>query len=42
MHLTCVDASEGMLTRLQERLHARGLEAQVVRADVRYLDLREE
>jgi ubiquinone/menaquinone biosynthesis C-methylase UbiE len=40
--LTCVDASEGMLTRLQERLHACGLAAQVVRADVRYLDLREE
>jgi SAM-dependent methyltransferase len=40
--LTCVDASEGMLARLEERLRARKLEARVVRADVRYLNLREE
>jgi SAM-dependent methyltransferase len=40
--LTCVDASEGMLARLEERLRARKLEARVVRADVRYLDLCEE
>ncbi len=40
--LTCVDASEGMLARLEERLRARKLEARVMRADVRYLDLREE
>jgi SAM-dependent methyltransferase len=40
--LTCVDASEGMLARLEERLRARKLKARVVRADVRYLDLREE
>jgi ubiquinone/menaquinone biosynthesis C-methylase UbiE len=40
--LTCVDASEGMLARLEERLRARKLEARVVQADVRYLDLREE
>jgi SAM-dependent methyltransferase len=40
--LTCVDASAGMLARLEERLRALQLEAQVLRADVRYLDLREE
>jgi SAM-dependent methyltransferase len=40
--LTCVDASKGMLARLQERLRARELEARVVRADVRHLDLGEE
>src|SRR3712207_2127155 len=40
--LTCVDASEGMLARLEERLRARKLKARVVREDVRYLDLREE
>jgi SAM-dependent methyltransferase len=40
--LTCVDASKGMLARLQERLRARKLEARVVRADVRHLDLGEE
>ena len=40
--LTCVDASAGMLARLQERLRARELEARVVRADVRHLDLGEE
>ena len=40
--LTCVDASEGMLARLKERLQARELEARVVRADVRRLDLPEE
>ncbi len=36
--LTCVDASEGMLERLQERLRARDLEARVVQADVRHLE----
>jgi len=40
--LTCVDASEGMLARLEERLRARKLEARVLGADVRYLDLGEE
>jgi SAM-dependent methyltransferase len=40
--LTCVDASEGMLARLEERLRARKLEARVLRADVRHLDLGEE
>jgi SAM-dependent methyltransferase len=40
--LTCVDASEGMLARLEERLHARKLNARVMRTDVRYLDLHEE
>jgi SAM-dependent methyltransferase len=40
--LTCVDASAGMLARLEERLHAGKLEARVVRADVRHLDLGEE
>lgn len=40
--LTCVDASEGMLARLEQRLRARHLEARVLRADVRHLDLREE
>jgi SAM-dependent methyltransferase len=40
--LTCVDASEGMLAQLKERLRARKLQARVVRADVRYLDLGEE
>jgi SAM-dependent methyltransferase len=40
--LTCVDASEGMLARLEERLHSRKLNARVMRADVRYLDLHEE
>jgi SAM-dependent methyltransferase len=40
--LTCVDASAGMLRRLEERLHARNLDARVVRADVRHLDLGEE
>jgi len=42
VNLSCVDASEGMLARLEERLRALQLEAQVLRADVRYLDLREE
>jgi hypothetical protein len=37
--LTCVDASEGMLARLKERLRARRLKARVVRADVRHLKL---
>ncbi len=40
--LTCVDASERMLARLEERLHARKLDARVLRADVRYLDLCDE
>jgi SAM-dependent methyltransferase len=40
--LTCVDVSAGMLTRLQERLHVRKLNARVVRADVRHLDLGKE
>jgi SAM-dependent methyltransferase len=40
--LTCVDASEGMLARLEERLRAQKLEARVLRADVRHLDLHEE
>jgi SAM-dependent methyltransferase len=40
--LTCVDASAGMLARLEEGLRARKLEARVVRADVRHLDLGEE
>jgi SAM-dependent methyltransferase len=39
--LTCVDASAGMLARLEERLHARKLKARVVRTDVRHLDLGE-
>jgi SAM-dependent methyltransferase len=39
VELTCVDASEGMLARLEERLHARKLEAKVIRVDVRHLDL---
>jgi SAM-dependent methyltransferase len=40
--LTCVDASEGMLARLEERLRERKLKARVVRADVRHLELGEE
>jgi SAM-dependent methyltransferase len=40
--LTCVDASEGMLRRLEERLRERQLEAEVLRADVRHLGLGEE
>jgi SAM-dependent methyltransferase len=40
--LTCVDASEGMLARLKERLRARKLQARVLQADVRRLDLGEE
>jgi SAM-dependent methyltransferase len=40
--LTCVDASGGMLARLEERLRVRKLGARVVRADVRHLDLGEE
>jgi SAM-dependent methyltransferase len=40
--LTCVDASEGMLALLKETLRARKLEARVLRADVRHLDLGEE
>ena len=40
--LTCVDASEGMLARLQEKkLGERGLQARLVRQDVRRLDLPE-
>lgn len=37
--LTCVDASKGMLARLEERLRANKLGARVLRADVRHLDL---
>lgn len=37
--LTCVDASEGMLARLEEKLRERNLAARVIRADVRYLEL---
>ena len=40
--LTCVDASEGMLARLKERLRARKLKARVVHSDVRHFDLGEE
>ncbi len=40
--LTCVDVSAGMLARLQERLRERKLEARVVRADIRHLDLGKE
>ena len=40
--LTCVDASEGMLTRLAQRLQARQLKAEVLHADVRHLDLPKE
>jgi SAM-dependent methyltransferase len=36
--LTCVDVSEQMLGRLEEKLRERNLEARVVRADVRRLD----
>jgi SAM-dependent methyltransferase len=39
--LTCVDASEGMLARLEEKLRERGLEARLLRQDVRRLDLPE-
>jgi SAM-dependent methyltransferase len=37
--LTCVDVSAGMLRHLEERLHAHKLDARVVRADIRHLDL---
>jgi ubiquinone/menaquinone biosynthesis C-methylase UbiE len=40
--MTCVDASEGMLARLEEKLRERGLKARVVQQDVRRLDLPEE
>lgn len=40
--LTCVDASEGMLARLEEKLRERGLKAQIVQQDVRRLELPEE
>jgi SAM-dependent methyltransferase len=40
--LTCVDASEGMLARLEEKLRERGLKARIVQQDVRRLDLPEE
>lgn len=40
--LTCVDASEGMLARLEEKLRERGLKAQTVQQDLRRLDLPEE
>lgn len=39
VHRTCVDGSAGMLTRLREKLAARGLSAHVVQMDVRQLDL---
>jgi SAM-dependent methyltransferase len=39
--LTCVDASKGMLARLEERLRTRKLKARVVHTDVRHLDLGE-
>ena len=42
VNLTCVDASGGMLKRLEETLRTRKLEARVLQADIRYLDLREE
>ena len=40
--LTCVDASEGMLARLEERLRAKKFDARLLRADVRHLDLGQE
>lgn len=40
--LTCVDASKGMIARLEERLRARKLKARVVQADVRHLDVGED
>jgi SAM-dependent methyltransferase len=39
--LTCVDASEEMLTRLKQKLRARNVKAQVVHADIRQLNLPE-
>jgi SAM-dependent methyltransferase len=39
--LTCVDASEGMLARLEQKLRERRLKARVVQQDVRRLDLPE-
>jgi SAM-dependent methyltransferase len=39
--LTCVDASEEMLARLERKLRARDLRARVVRADIRRLTLPE-
>jgi SAM-dependent methyltransferase len=39
--LTCVDASEEMLARLEQKLGARNLRARVVRADIRRLTLPE-
>jgi SAM-dependent methyltransferase len=39
--LTCVDASEEMLSRLKQKLRARNLKARVVRADIRQLALPE-
>jgi SAM-dependent methyltransferase len=41
LDLTCVDASKGMLARLEERLRASKLKARVVQMDVRHLDLGE-
>ena len=41
VELTCVDTSEGMLQRLRNKLHAKGLSAVVHRADIRDFDLRE-
>jgi ubiquinone/menaquinone biosynthesis C-methylase UbiE len=42
VELTCVDVSEGMLARLEEKLREWDLSARTVRADVRLLDLPEE
>jgi ubiquinone/menaquinone biosynthesis C-methylase UbiE len=39
--LTCVDLSGEMLSRLREKVVARGLDATVVQADVRSMDLAE-
>jgi len=38
--LTCVDSSEVMLEKLRWKLNVRGLQAEVVHQDVRYLSLR--
>lgn len=39
VYLTCVDYSSGMLDKFKEKLAARHLQARVVQADVRYLNL---
>lgn len=41
VELTCVDASEGMLERLRAKLRAKGLSADVHRADIRDFELGE-